>query len=266
MENCKICCLYSGSRGNCAYISAGGANILIDAGKSAKALLSALSEADIDIESIDAIFITHDHRDHTSALQTLSHKHSIPIHMLLSSAETFRELKDEKLFNCLYLYPGVEFSTKIKGLSVKAFPTPHDSIASVGYRFTFENSDGKSASIGYATDLGFVTDTVRKGLCGCFATVIESNHDVEMLTTGPYPYELKERIRSKQGHISNTECAELVAELYEGGTRHVMLAHLSEENNTEQLALCETLSAVPNPDLVLCAARQNEAVWLIGGK
>ena len=90
MKNCKICCLYSGSHGNCTYISAGGANILIDAGKSARALCSALSEANIDISSIDAIFITHDHRDHTLALQTLSHKHPIPIHLLLSCAEAFR--------------------------------------------------------------------------------------------------------------------------------------------------------------------------------
>ena len=95
MPNCKICTLYSGSRGNCAYISAGGANILIDAGKSAKALCSALREIDVDIDSIDAIFITHEHRDHTSALQTLSHKHSIPIYILLPSAEIFYGLKDE---------------------------------------------------------------------------------------------------------------------------------------------------------------------------
>ena len=99
MPNCKICTLYSGSRGNSAFISAGGANILIDAGKSAKALCSALGEIGVGVDSIDAIFITHEHRDHISAIQTLSHKHNIPIYILLPSAEFFYGLKDEKLCN-----------------------------------------------------------------------------------------------------------------------------------------------------------------------
>ena len=149
MKNCKICSLYSGSRGNCAYISAGGANILIDAGKSA----------------IDAIFITHEHRDHTSALQTLSHKHSIPIYILLPSAEIFYGLKDERLCSCLNIKFGDSFEVDINGLHVKAFPTPHDSHAAVGYRLTFAE-DGTEYSIGYATDTGHVTDAMRETLCG----------------------------------------------------------------------------------------------------
>ena len=266
MKNCKICCLYSGSHGNCAYISAGGANILIDAGKSARALCSALSKANIDISSIDAIFITHDHRDHTLALQTLSHKHQIPIHMLLTSAEAFRGLDDERLFNCFYLYPGKQFEAHVKGLKIKAFPTMHDSMASVGYRLTFTGDDGKEYSIGYATDLGVVTDEVKDGLCGCFAAVVESNHDEDMLIKGPYPIEVKKRIHSRLGHLSNVQSAELIALMHKSGTRHVMLAHLSEENNTEELALCEVRSVIADEGFNLKAARQDEAVWLIGGE
>ena len=265
MPNCKICTLYSGSRGNCAYISAGGANILIDAGKSAKALCSALKEINVDIDSIDAIFITHEHRDHTSALQTLSHKHSIPIYILLPSAEIFYGLKDEKLCNCLNIKLGDSFEVDVKGLHVKAFPTPHDSRAAVGYRLTF-SEDGEKYSIGYATDTGHVTDAMRANLTGCFAAVIESNHDLDMLREGPYPVELKERIRSKRGHLSNADCAAFATLLCASGTRHLLLAHLSEENNLPDLAYNETLCAIADESVDLKVALQDETVWLIGGK
>ena len=263
MPNCKICLLYSGSRGNSAFIEAGGARILIDAGKSAKALCSALCDIGVDIDSIDAIFVTHEHRDHVSALQTLSHKHSIPIHILLSSAEVFYGLKDEKLCNCLNLKFGDTFEVDVKGLHVKAFPTPHDSRAAVGYRLTF-CEDGKEYSIGYATDTGYVTDAMRENLTGCFAAVIESNHDLDMLRDGPYPPELKQRIRSKKGHLSNPDCAAFAASLCESGTKHIMLAHLSEENNDPTLAYNEALSAIADETVTLRVAAQDEVVWLFG--
>ncbi len=265
MPNCRICCLYSGSRGNSAFIEAGGARILIDAGKSAKALCSALKDIDVDIDSVDAIFITHEHNDHISALQTLSHKHSIPIHILLSSAEIFYGKRDEKLCNCLMLKKGDSFTVKINELTVKAFPTPHDSRAAVGYRLTF-SEDGKEYSIGYATDTGHVTRAMRENLLGCFAAVIESNHDTDMLRDGIYPAELKKRIVSKKGHLSNAECAVFASELAESGTKHIMLAHLSEENNLPSLAFNETFSALADEDFDIKVARQDEAVWLIGGK
>ena len=262
MPNCKICLLYSGSRGNSAFIEAGGARILIDAGKSAKALCSALCTIGVDIDSIDAIFVTHEHRDHISALQTLSHKHNIPIHILLSSAEIFYGLRDERLCSCLNLKMGDGFEVDVNGLHVKAFPTPHDSRAAVGYRLSFFE-DGKEYSIGYATDTGYVTDAMRKNLTGCFAAVIESNHDLDMLRDGPYPLELKQRIRSKKGHLSNPDCAELAAALTESGAKHIMLAHLSEENNDPSLAYNETLSAIADESVTLKVAAQDEVVWLL---
>ena len=120
MQNCKICCLYSGSKGNSTFISAGGAKILIDAGRSAKALCCALRSIGEDIDSIDAIFITHEHTDHISALRVLSHKHRIPIHMLINSAQVFNGLCDEKLCECLSLYQGNSFETKINNLTVNS--------------------------------------------------------------------------------------------------------------------------------------------------
>ena len=262
MPNCKICLLYSGSRGNSAFIEAGGARILIDAGKSAKALCSALCDIGVDIDSIDAIFVTHEHRDHISALQTLSHKHNIPIHILLPSAEVFYGLKDEKLCNCLNLKFGEGFEVDVNGLHVKAFPTPHDSRAAVGYRMTFSES-GEEYSIGYATDTGCVTETMHENLKGCFAVVIESNHDLDMLRNGSYPPELKQRIRSKKGHLSNPDCAALAASLCTSGTKHIMLAHLSEENNDPELAYNETLAAIADGTVTLKVAAQDEPVWLL---
>lgn len=263
MPKCKICALYSGSRGNSAFIEAGGARILIDAGKSAKALCSALGEIGVDVDSIDAIFITHEHRDHTSALQTLSHKHNIPIYVLLPSAEIFNGLKDEKLCACLDIKLGDSFEVDVKDLHVKAFPTPHDSRAAVGYRLTFAE-DGEEYSIGYATDTGYVTDTMRENLGGCFAAVIESNHDLEMLMEGPYPPELKDRIKSKRGHLSNVSCATFAASLCRKGTKYIMLAHLSEENNLPSLAYSETFSAIADESVTLKVASQDEVVWLLG--
>ena len=264
MIDCKICNLYSGSKGNCTYISAGGASILIDAGKSFKNLRMALNQINVSIEDIDAIFITHEHRDHVASLRTLSHKFGIPIHMLLSSARIYDGLCDEKLCESLVLYRGTEFEAKIKGLTVKAFPTPHDSRGSVGYRLSFE-SDEEIISIAYATDTGCVTDRMRENFSGCFAAVIESNHDVDMLMNGPYPYDLKLRIRSDHGHLSNTDCAALAASLYEGGTRHIMLAHLSEENNDPNLAYNEVFSAIASSAVNLKVAAQDTPVWLLDG-
>lgn len=267
MQNCKICCLYSGSKGNCTFISAGGANILIDAGKSCKALCASLAGIGVGLDQIDAIFITHEHNDHISALRTLSHKCRIPIHILLGSATAaFRGLQDERLCNCLVLYRGQSFETDIKGLHVKAFPTSHDSCGAVGYRLSFKGDGGEEISIACATDTGFVTDAMRENLTGCHAVVVEANHDPHMLAAGPYPYELKCRIRSKRGHLSNAECAEIASELCENGTEHIMLAHLSEENNLPELAYNEVFSAIAREGFDLKVAKQDEAVWLVGEK
>lgn len=261
--NYRICNLYSGSGGNSTLVCAGGAKILIDAGKTYKALKAALADVGVRIDEIDAVFVTHEHRDHVGAVRTLSHKHGTPIHMLLDSAMIYNGLCDEKLCNALQLYRGREFCAEVAALKIKAFPVPHDSRAAVGYRLTFNDGEGE-VSVGISTDIGRVTDEIRNGLSGCESVVIESNHDKEMLAQGPYPEDLKARIRSGRGHLSNDECAAFVCELCASGTKNVMLAHLSEENNHPTLALSEVSGAIADGSVNLKVARQDESVWLVG--
>ncbi len=264
MEKLKICSLYSGSKGNSVFVEAGGAKILIDAGKNAKHLCAALSSIGEDIDNIDAIFVTHEHRDHIGALRTLSHKHNIPIHITLPSAQVFNGLRDEKLCLCLALHDKNDFSVGIKDLTVKAFPTPHDSCASVGYKLTFVDA-GEEISVAYATDAGYVTDKMLKNMLGAKYAVIESNHDLDMLRDGPYTVDLKARIASRHGHLSNADCAILASQLAINGAKAIMLAHLSEENNLPELAINETRGAIADDSVKIAVASQYEPTWLIGG-
>ena len=138
---------------------------------------------------------------------------------------------------------GVEFCEQVGELQVRSFRTPHDSRMSVGYRIEFFDGEQKRA-IGFATDIGYISDEIRENLRGCEAVVLESNHDLDMLMTGPYPRDLKMRVASKRGHLSNRECADFAIELAESGTRGILLAHLSKENNEPTLALEESERAL----------------------
>ena len=265
MQETKICCLYSGSGGNSTYVSAGGSKILIDAGKSAKTLCAALTGIGEDIRNIDAIFVTHEHSDHVSALRTLSHKYGIPIYISLASAEIYRGLCDEKLCRCLKMFRGSDLDVTVKGLHVKAFCTPHDSMASVGFRLCFDNGNGDEKSIGFATDTGHVSETMLENLTGCYAAVIESNHDLDMLRRGPYPIELKQRIAADTGHLSNEDAARLALHLCKNGAKHIMLAHLSQDNNKPELAYACTRLALGDAQVELKVAKPDAPVWFLGG-
>ena len=242
MRNIRIVTLYSGSSGNSTYVKIGDTAILIDAGKSARTLCSRLVEIGSDIKEIKAIFITHEHTDHISALETLSKKNPIPIHMTEKSAERFDRCPDAAIHRCLVRHTPV-FSERVGELEVSSFVTPHDSKMSVGYRIEFEDG-GERHAVGLATDIGYVSCDIKEGLDGCEAVVLESNHDVDMLKEGPYPYDLKQRILSKRGHLSNSECASFAIDLAERGTKAFILAHLSEENNEPSVAFDEVSSAV----------------------
>lgn len=265
MTDCRIVTLYSGSDGNATYIRAANTAILIDAGRSARALCRALCEIGTTVDEIDAIFITHEHRDHIAALEVLCKKHHIPIHIMTQSAERLDRLGPCPLCDCLVRHEAM-FCEQVGALTVSSFRTPHDSRMSVGYRITFCDGEGVEHALGYATDIGYVSDAVREGLCGCEAVVLESNHDVDMLMDGPYPYDLKLRIRSRRGHLSNADSAALASELASGGTRAFLLAHVSRENNDPTLVLDEAVSAISDPSVTVAVAAPDIPTELCLGK
>ena len=259
----RFCTLYSGSGGNAAYLETPTARILIDAGKCTRTLISSLKEIGVEANTLDAIFITHEHHDHIAALEVLAKKHPIPVYMLYKSALRFRDTQPEALCACLRIQEKAPFTVQVGEVTVTAFETPHDSRASVGYRFEFPDGD-RVVRVGYATDIGHVSETLREGIAGCESIVLESNHDVDMLMDGPYPYDLKLRIRSKRGHLSNRECADLAAELAGQGTKHFLLAHLSEENNHPDVAFDESFSALAGYETTLRIAAPNAISMLVG--
>lgn len=243
-------------------IQVGNTSILIDAGKSARTLCNALREVGSDVSKIQAIFVTHDHHDHTSALEMVAKKYSIPIHMTAASATCFDRYEQSPIHSCLLRHDTL-YSQAVGELTVTSFRTPHDSRMSVGYRIEFED-EGRVRALGFATDVGYVSDAVRQGLLGCEAVVLESNHDIDMLTNGPYPYYLKQRIRSSRGHLSNADSAAFAAYLAQHGTRGFLLAHLSEENNEPMLALNEALGAICDDCACVCVAAADvptELLW-----
>ena len=254
MTELKIYCLYSGSGGNCLYLESEGARVLIDAGKSARTLTSSLSAIGVSPSEIDGIFITHEHTDHVSALATLSKKYGVRIH---APKATARELlkKNDYISGCIEAHEPI-FSVRIGDISVESFLTSHDSACPVGYKIKNESGD----SFGHMTDTGIVTNSAAAALEGCRRVVLEANHDPDMLKNGPYPYYLKERVASRFGHLSNGLSARFAAYLESKGTEGFMLAHLSRENNTPELALSAVRAALQRNDTMLLAARQDEIV------
>ena len=257
MASYSITSLYSGSKGNSMLIESEKTKILIDAGRSARALCSALCELGESIEEIDAIFITHEHSDHIGALQNLLKKHRIPVHIVGISAAKLLEGKlcDHRDIVCTH---SPMFTVEFDDMTVKSFSTPHDSEYSVGYVI-----DVGTAKIGYATDIGYITDEIRGALIGCESVVLECNHDLQMLMDGPYPYDLKLRIKSNKGHLSNADCASFASDLCLNGTKNILLAHLSEENNEPSLAFDSVWSAIADESVNLKVASQYERVKLV---
>ncbi len=226
----RFCPLFSGSSGNSYYIGSGDYGILVDAGKSAKQLTTMLDICGIPLRAVQAVFITHEHSDHINGVRVFASKNRLPV---FASPGTLAEMERMGCLNGVAKavpFPGG--GVECAGMYIKAFRTSHDSAESIGYRITTE--DGRTLSV--ATDLGFMSDSVRQAVQGSDLVVLESNHDVGMLQNGPYPYPLKRRILSDTGHLSNESCAQELCGLLKNGTARFFLAHLSKENNTPDLA------------------------------
>ena len=222
--------LFSGSQGNCVYVKYKDEEVLIDAGVSFKKITTALNSIGTDIKNIKAVLTTHEHCDHVQGLAVLSRHTDMPIFINRKSASYYDEPLDE-LFSGHVKIKDPGDNITFDGFEVNVFATPHDSIGSCGYHFTF--SDGTRFAL--ATDMGMITPEIASYLLGCKTVIIESNHDTKMLKNGPYPFTLKKRILSDHGHLSNEDCALFLPKLVDMGAEKIILAHLSKENNTPEL-------------------------------
>lgn len=235
----RFCPLFSSSSGNSVYIGSAESGILVDVGRSAKQTREKLAEIGVGEKSIKAIFITHEHSDHIKGVSVFAAKNNIPVY---ASAKTLLALRKsgvltEKHIDCVADENGIE----IGDFFVEPFHTSHDCADGRGYVISAQNGNSKAAVL---TDTGFVSSEMLSAVTGCGLVYIESNHDVAMLKTGPYPYVLQQRILSNIGHLSNDACAEALRALVNKGTTQFVLAHLSKENNTPELAYDSAVSAL----------------------
>lgn len=259
MEEARVFSLYSGSGGNAFLFAAGEDCILIDAGKSAKRLCEGIRKCGYAPEQVRAIFLTHEHSDHVSALSVFLGRHPVPVHAVEASARRLEQLPTVAPF--LVRHPPI-YTETVGAMTLTSFPTPHDSYASVGYRVRI--GCGENAfCVGLATDIGTVTQRIEEGLTGCRAVILESNHDPELLMGGVYPPDLKRRVASPRGHLSNPDCAAFAARLAAAGTERFLLAHLSRENNTPELALNEVAACLADERIFLSAASPEDVTVLL---
>ena len=223
----EIHVLASGSTGNATYIRMGDTRLLVDAGISCRRIKQGLAEVGVGPEQLDGIFITHEHRDHVAGLTTLLKKYRLPLYTRPATWQSMY-CRDELPAEC---FRALAVSQEVGGVKAEAFGISHDAADPVG--FSFYQRDMKCC---VATDLGFVTEDVKKALAHADALVLESNHDVDMLQNGEYPWYLKKRILSNRGHLANTDTGWMLARLPKKPQTQVFLAHLSQENNRPELA------------------------------
>lgn len=223
----KISVLASGSKGNATVISAGGKNILIDAGISCRQLVQRLRDVGLQPEDLDAVLLTHEHRDHVSGLPVFSRSYHLPVFANEATWRYIPQRGELERASCRLMPKLLETD----GLKITSFAVPHDAASTVGYVFTCAG-----ARCVYLTDVGFITEEIKENVAGADTLVLEANHDEEMLKKGTYPYALKQRILGTRGHLSNNAAGWLLSQM-ERLPGEVFLAHLSQENNTPQLAL-----------------------------
>ncbi len=230
----ELCSLFSGSSGNSTFIKAGNTNILVDCGESGSRIEESLYRIGVDPSSLHCIFITHEHTDHIKGAGILSRRYNLPIYATYGTWQ--KMITKIGKVNCdlvRYIQGGVPFGAF--DAVVTPFSTPHDSMESVGFTIDY---NGKKVSV--ATDIGVMNKTVYDNIKNSDIVLLESNHDVDMLLHGPYSPELKRRVRSSVGHLSNDDCALTCAHLLENGVKHILLGHLSLDNNTPTVAYATT--------------------------
>ena len=248
----KIVVLASGSKGNSTYIEYNGTKILIDIGISSLALSKKLKTIGVKCEELDAVLITHTHTDHISGLKTFTKKYNVPIYI----SEAMLKDLDFDIKNIEYIYESVLF---IKYIEVMIIKTSHDVTDSNGYIVKGDKE------VVYITDTGYINRKYFRTLKNKDVYIFESNHDIEMLMNGKYPYHIKTRILGDKGHLSNKDSSYYLSKLVGINTKYVVLAHLSEENNNEEIALIDHKKALYKEHKSiehLMVAKQKESIYI----
>jgi len=253
----KFCSLYSGSSGNALFVGNHDTRLLVDAGLSGKRIEKALGDIDESPSKLSGILVTHEHSDHIQGVGILSRRYNLSI---FANEKTWcameKKLGNIKPENVKIIATDTPF--EVGSFSINPFDTSHDAAQPVGYVL----QDGHR-TVGIATDTGIITDNILKALMPCELVLLESNHDPEMLATGRYPYPLKQRIKGQYGHLSNETAAKAAILLTQQGVKHLLLGHLSQENNFPLLAFQTTerflkeAGMILDKDLTLAVAKRN---------
>ncbi len=251
-----FCPLYSGSSGNCLFVENGQTRLLIDAGKPGRTITTALELIGVDPSTLQGILITHEHSDHIAGAGVLCRRFGIPVY---ATEGTWRAM-DGKVGE---IPPGLRraFDKRhdfyLGDVGVAPFAIPHDAAEPVGYRLW-----GAGVSIATATDLGHFTPDILSAISGSSLVLLESNHDPDMLMQNrSYSAQLKRRILGNKGHLSNEACAQAILQLTETGVHHIILGHLSGENNTPELALSVSENRVEEAGIRLGRELSIDLAW-----
>lgn len=228
----RMCSIASGSSGNCIYVGSDDTHLLVDAGISRKRMEEGLKAVEISGEELNGILVTHEHLDHIQGLGVFSRKYEVPIFATEGTIEGIKSCSSLGKLPEGLLHPiTIDEKFTVGDITVDPFEISHDARQPSGYRL---ESGGKSAAV--ATDLGMYTDYVVDKLQGLDAILLEANHDIHMLEVGGYPYYLKQRILGKKGHLSNELSGRLLCDILHDNLKHIVLGHLSKENNYARLA------------------------------
>ncbi len=226
----KFCSLYSGSSGNCLFVSTNNTKVLIDCGTSCKKICEGLASIDSSIEDIDAILVTHEHSDHIQSLGMVSKKFDIPVYANLETWNAMEKQKEKISNENIKLFEN-DKDFLLNDLTIHPFSTPHDAANPCG----FSIHNGKKR-LSIATDLGYMDNKIFEELQSSSFVLLESNYEPELLDASRYPFHLKQRIKGPNGHLSNETAGKTIAELMKKDLKEVILGHLSKENNFPELA------------------------------
>ena len=228
----RMTSIASGSSGNCIYVGSDNTHILIDSGIAYKRIEAGLNDIGLKGQDLHGILVTHEHSDHIAGLGVLARKLGIPMYASQGTIEAIkRNTALGKVDESLYQIIRADEDFQLGDLVIKPFSNTHDAAQPLGYRV-----ENRTRSVAVCTDLGNYSQYTVNKLQGLDAILLESNHDIRMLQVGPYPYALKQRVMGDYGHLSNEACGRLLCEILHDDMKHIMLGHLSKENNIPELA------------------------------